>query len=74
MAVGRSVDDRFGGEITGRSRTVLDNEGLAETLGKPLSDQACGDVRCAAGRIADDHAHRPLRIGLRERMPRPQER
>jgi hypothetical protein len=37
---------------------------------QPLSHKACDDVGCAAGRKADDDAHRPRRIGLRPRYAR----
>ena len=32
MAVGRSIDDRLGGEISARAGAILDHNLLAETL------------------------------------------
>src|SRR5262249_3854251 len=49
-----------------RSGAVLDEELLAELLRQPLSDQPSAKVGGAAGGKADDHPHRPCRIGLRE--------
>src|SRR5262249_41991583 len=46
------------------------DEWLGETLRQPLSNQAREDVRRAARGEADDHAHRPRRIGLRPRDAR----
>src|SRR5258708_32505167 len=45
-------------------------ESVSEPLGKPLADQAGGDVAPAAGAKTDDDAHRPRRIGLRPCDPR----
>jgi hypothetical protein len=44
---------------------VLDDELLAETVGKLLCDEARDDVGRAAGRKAYDDAHLPVRIALR---------
>ena len=59
------MDDGLGGDIAAGARPVLDDEGLAKTLRQPLSYQPRDDVVSAAGCEADDHAHRPRRIGLR---------
>src|SRR6516164_1064445 len=65
MAVGGRTHDRLGADVARSARPVLDDEWLAEALGQPLTDQAREDVGRAAGRKADDDAHRPRRIGLR---------
>ena len=65
VAVGRRAHDRFGADIAGAARPVVDDDGLAEPLREPLADQAREDVTGAAGREADHDAHRPRRIGLR---------
>src|SRR5262249_24854214 len=64
MAVGGRTRDRLGTDIGRSTRLVLDEEWLAEALGQPLTDQTCEDVGRAAGRKADDNAHRPRRIDL----------
>ena len=66
---GRS-HDCFGGDISAGPRPVLDHERLTKPLGQPLSQQARGSVRPAAGGLPDNDAHRPRRIGLRSRKPR----
>jgi hypothetical protein len=43
---------------------MLDNERLPEPLRQPLTNDTRMNVGRAAGRIADDDAHRPRRIGL----------
>src|SRR5438045_3597853 len=65
MAVRWCLNDRFGADISASTRAVVDDEWLAEPLGKPLTDQARGDVDPAAGRKTSNDAHRPRRIGLR---------
>src|SRR6516225_8151517 len=65
MAVGGRTRDRLGGDFPLGTRAVLDDEGLPEALGEPLADQAREDVGRAAGRKANDDAHRSRRIGLR---------
>ena len=62
MAVRRCAHDGFCGDVGTGPRSVLDKELLAEPLRKPLRYQARDDVGRAAGRIADDDAHRPRRI------------
>src|SRR5215831_15459532 len=69
MAVRRCAHDGFCGDVGTGPRPVLDKELLAESLRKPLRYQARDDVGRAAGRISDDDAHRPRRIGLRPRDP-----
>ena len=82
---GRS-HDCFGGDISAGPRPVLDHERLTKPLRQPLSQQARGSVRPAAGGLpdndarygigtaaggkADDDADRPRRIGLRPRDAR----
>jgi hypothetical protein len=51
MPVRRRIHHRLGGDIGGGARPVLDDEGLAETLGQPLSDQPRHYVGSAAGRM-----------------------
>ena len=70
IAVGRRAHDRIGRDVAGGARPVLDDELLAEPLGERLTEQTHEDVGAAAGRIADDAAHRPGRIGLRPRKTR----
>ena len=70
VAVGRRPHDRFGGDIAGAPRPVVDDDGLTETLRQPLADQTREHVTGAAGREADHDAHRPRWIGLRPRSER----
>jgi hypothetical protein len=70
ISVGWRAHDRLGGDIAAGSRTVFDDEGLAEVLRQLLTDQARKDVKRAAGGEGDDHAHRLRRIGLRPRDAR----
>ena len=65
VAVGRRPHDRFGADIAGAARPVVDDDGLAETLREPLADQTHEDVTGAAGREPNHDANRPRRIGLR---------
>src|SRR5262249_2143234 len=46
-------------------RPILNDELLAQSFRQPLSDQARDDIGGAAGRKADDDAHRSRRIILR---------
>src|SRR5262245_15338587 len=64
IAVGRRTYDRLGADIAAGTRPALDDELLAEPLREPLADQASDDVGAAAGRKADDDAHRPGRIEI----------
>src|SRR5262249_19909505 len=64
IAAGARTHDRLSGDIAGRARPVLNDERLPEPLLQPLAYQARGDIEPAAGRIADDDAHRLRRIGL----------
>src|SRR5262245_61515984 len=52
------------------ARPVVDNKLLAKPFRQPLPHQACSYVGAAARSKADDHAHRPRRIGLRPRDAR----
>jgi hypothetical protein len=65
ISVGGRVDDGLGADVAAGARPVLDDEGLAQPVGKPLTDQARGDVDPAAGGKPGDDAHRPRRIILR---------
>ena len=65
VAVGRRPHDRFGADIAGAPRPVVDDDGLAETLREPLADQTHEDVTGAAGREPNHYANRPRGIGLR---------
>src|SRR5262249_51068579 len=70
VAVRRRTHDRLGGNIATGAGPVLDDEGLAQPLGQPLTHQTRNDVVRTAGGIAYDDAHWPRRIGLRPRDPR----
>src|SRR6516225_7790371 len=70
MPVRGRAHDCFGSDISAGPRTVLDHERLTETLRQPLSQQARGNVRPAAGGLPDNDAHRPRWKGLRPRGPR----
>jgi len=70
ISVGRRIHDRLRGDVRSSARPVLDDEGLAEPLRQPLSNQPRDDVVPAGRGKADDKAHRPGRIGLRPRDPR----
>src|SRR5258705_13278070 len=70
VAVRRRTYDCLGGDIATRARPVLDNERLAETLLEPLTNEARRYVSWAAGRSANNDAHRPRRIALRPCSPR----
>src|SRR5205814_3471653 len=70
MAVRWCLNDRFGADISASTRPVVDDEWLAEPLGKPLTDQASGDVDPTAGGKTGNNAHRPRWIGLRPRYTR----
>jgi hypothetical protein len=65
IAVRLRIHDHLGSNIAASTRPVLDDEGLTQTRGQPLSYQARGDVGRAAGGKADDQAYWPHRIGLR---------
>jgi hypothetical protein len=52
----------FGGEIIAGAGLVFDGEVLMQMLGEVLSDQPRADVGGAAGRIADQPAHRMIGI------------
>ena len=44
VAVGRRAHDRFGADIAAAARPVVDDDGLAEPLRQPLTDQAREEV------------------------------
>src|SRR6516164_5960270 len=60
--IGGRVHHVLGRDIGAGARTVLDDDMLAETLGKPCAKDARYDVGPATGREADDPVHRPRRI------------
>src|SRR5262245_40520953 len=64
VAVWWRAHDRFGAKIAACARPVLDDERLAKALRQPLTHHAGDNVGAAAGRPADDDAHRPRRISL----------
>ena len=65
MAVRGCLHDRLGADVAAAARPVLDDELLAKPLREPLTEQSREDIGPAASGNADDHAHRPRRIGLR---------
>ena len=65
IAIRWRLDDRFCADVAACTRTIVDNESLAQALREPLTHQTCKNVVGAAGREWDDDAHRPRRIGLR---------
>src|SRR5262249_905850 len=50
--------------IAGSARPILDDEWLSEPVRQPLTNEPSSCVRHAAGRKADDNAHRPRGIRL----------
>src|SRR5262249_55276381 len=60
-----SFDDRFGTDIGSRTRSIVDDEFLAESLRQPLTYQTRDDFARAARCKTNDDAHGPRRIGLR---------
>src|SRR5262249_60768656 len=64
----RATHARLGGDIAAASGTFLVDERLTEPLRQPLTYQARRDVRTASGREANNDAHRPRRIGLRDEL------
>ena len=65
MAIRWREHDGFGGDIAAGPGAVLDDEGLPEPVGQPLSEKPRKDVGRTTRCKADDDAHRPRRIGLR---------
>ena len=65
VPVGRRVEHDLGREIAARAGPVLYDEGLAEVIGEPLSDQPRQDVGRTARTEADDQPHRAGGIRLR---------
>ena len=49
MAVGRRIYDSFGRDVAVGASAILGDEGLAQPLGQPLPDEACGDVDATTG-------------------------
>ncbi len=66
VSVRGRVHDGLGADVAASSRPVLDDEGLPQPIGKPLTDQPRGDVDAAAGGKTGDNAHRPRRIIVRQ--------
>ena len=71
VSVGRRVHDGLGRDIAATTRTVLDDEWLAESHREPLPHQARHDVEVAGGSESDNDAHRPRWVDLRPREGRP---
>src|SRR6516165_2991456 len=59
IAVGGRTYNGLGGDIAGGTRSVLDDELLAEPLRQPFSYQACHDVGATSGGKSDNDAHWP---------------
>ena len=64
MAVGRRARNQLGGNCAVRAVAVLDDEGLAEPLRKPLREEPSDDVGSTAGDSADQKANRTRWIDL----------
>ena len=67
VAVRRGHLHRLGADQAGRARLVVDDDRLAEQLAELVGDHAADEVGGAAGRERHHHAHRLVRIGLRQR-------
>ena len=70
VAVRRALGHRVDAHVAGGAGPVLDHERLAKLLGERLRDEPRKDIDRAAGRKADDDAHRAVRVGLRRRAAR----
>jgi hypothetical protein len=70
MAIRRRVDDGFKSNVTASSRAILDNDWLAESIGKRLCHQAGDGVVCPSGSDPDDQTNRLCRIIERKRRLR----
>jgi len=70
VAIRWCSDDRLGADIAAGTRSIFDNEWLAQPLGKPLSQQARENVIWSAGGKGNDPAHWLCRIRLRPSAPR----
>src|SRR5947207_10703634 len=70
IAVRGGIHDRLGANVAAGARPIFGDERLSEPLGKPLTDQASGDVDPTAGGKTGNNAHRPRWIGLRPRYTR----
>lgn len=64
VAIGRRIDDGLGGDVGAATRPVLDDEGLAGPLRKPLTHETRDDVVASARGKPDNPAYRSRRIGL----------
>jgi hypothetical protein len=64
IAVGVCARDDLSADIGCGARSVLNDEGLAEPLRQPWSDNTREDVGRASRRERHDVAHRPRRIGI----------
>ena len=65
IAVGLRTCDRFDADMAARARTIFNDEGLAESIRQPLTDEACREIDRAASGNRDDNVHRLVRIALR---------
>ena len=70
VAIRRRIDDGFKADVAAGSRPVLDNDRLAEPLGKRLCQQPGDGVVCPSGSDADDQTNRFCRIIERKRRLR----
>ena len=70
VAVRRGGRDRLRADLAGAAAAIVDHERLPERALEMRLDQPRQDVRRAARRVGHDHAHRTLRIVLRERRAR----
>jgi hypothetical protein len=55
---------RLGADRAAGARPVVNDEGLAEPLRQPLTDQTRENVEGAAGREANDDMDRPISLGV----------
>jgi hypothetical protein len=67
VAVGLRLHHRLGGDDRRRTRPVLDHDRLPPALAERLRHQPRHQVGAAAGRVADQDAHRALGILRRRR-------
>ena len=74
VAVGRRLRDALAADAAARAGNVLDRHRHAQDFGQLLREHAAGDVGGAARREADDDADRAIRIGLRARVARGEQR
>jgi len=59
VAVGRGTHDGLGADIAAATRTVVDNEWLAQSFRQPLAYDPGEDIGPAASGERHDQMHRP---------------